>query len=354
VIEQTPSAPAPSPGFNRTLGVSLAILLTLAVLRVAMGWLVVPLDLVAPLSNLISILFVAGPIFALYSAARFPWKPLTALLLLVLGLSVWGGGYVLAGKIHQPILSTSLFALSQSGVIMWCFAVGSLLAMILKDKNLLLPMAIFLALFDMWLVFAPEGFVQHSIVADSGKALAIMGYHVPALPSAPAGGRAADLLYVGPADYLFISMFFAALFRFKMRTRATLYAIVPVLAAYLLVALIFTDVQIWRIRLGALPALLPIGMTVLIMNRKEFNLNRDERITTIFIAVVGTIVAAWRISLPGPPPVIEHIGPPQPDQPSNSAPGRGPQTPPGQTWIAAPDRSPWAPRIAPGNTRDLL
>lgn len=354
MTDATPLAPAPSPGFNRTLGISLAILLVLAVIRVAIAWVVVPIDAVAPLSNIVSVVFVAGPIFALYAAAKYPWKTASALLLLVAGLGVWGGGYFLSRVVHQPVVSSCIFALSQCGLIMWCFAVGSLLSMILKDKNLLLPMAIFLALFDMWLVFAPEGFVQHSIVADSGKALAIMGYHGPALPSAPTGGKATDWVYVGPADYLFISMFFAALFRFKMRTRATLYAIVPVLAAYLLVTLIFTDAQIWRIRLGALPALLPIGLTVLIVNRKEFHLNRDEKITTIFIAVAGTILAAWRISLPGPPPVIEHIGPPPQDPPSKSAPGREPRTPPGQTWIAVPDRSPWVPRTAPENTRDLL
>jgi len=292
---------------SRALGTFAIILLVVAVLRLVIGMVSIPVSLVAPVSVIVSVVFVGAPILGLFSAARYPWSFKRALIFLVVGVAIWYGSYVGAMHVAEPMIGGLLIALSQSGLIVWCFAIGSLLALVLKDKNLILPIAVFLALFDMWLVFAPEGLVQRSVVQGQAETLRAVAYQVPEVRATSAGGRAAAMLYVGPADYLFISMFFVALYRFRMRTVRTLKVIVPVLGVYLLTVLLFSGVHVGPISLGALPALLPIGLVVLIVNRDQFNLNRDEKLVTWFIAIAGTAFITWRILQPLPPPQVETL-----------------------------------------------
>jgi hypothetical protein len=313
----------------------LAVLVGIAVLRIVIGTVPVPLGWVKPASLGVTVLFVVAPILALYAASAYCWTYGRAAIFLAIGAAVWWGAYVAASKAGGPFLGGVLLAISQSGLIAWCFAIGAMLALAIKDRNMLVPIAIFLALFDMWLVFAPEGLVQQTVVRGSGKTLAMLGYQVPQVATVSAGGRAAPLLFVGPADYLFLTMFFVALYRFRMRIGATLRAIAPVLALYLLVVLWFSDVQLGPIRLGALPALVPIGLVVLWVNRSQFALNKDEKLTTWFIAVVGAIVVMWRISQPPPPPQVVTL-PSEPGQESQGSPGSPGQDGRGRSRLPRP------------------
>jgi len=296
------------------------LLLALALVRIAIGFIPVPTSAIAASSVAVSVFFVAVPIFALFAASSATWRWQTALALVVGGALVQVGGALAARQLGDPLAQGVLISLSQTGLVFWCFGIGALLALILKDQNLLLPIAIFLALFDMWLVFAPEGFVQQSMKA-APQVLGNIAYQVPSPQTQPTGGLARPLLYVGPADYLFLSMFFVALHRFRMRTQATFRWMVPVLAIYLLIVLTLGDVQLGPIRLGALPALVPIGIVVLLVNRKEFRLTRDEKISTLLILVLGSAVVTWRILQPPPAPE------PQPE-PANAAPAPEGQAPP--------------------------
>jgi hypothetical protein len=244
----------------------------------------------------------------------------------------------------MPFLLGLVTAVGQQALVAWCLAVGAMIALLLKDRNLLLPVAIFLALFDMWLVFAPEGVVNQTVVRGTGQALAAVGYQIPKPQTVASGGYAAPLAYVGPADYLFLAMFFVALFRFGMRTRETFRVAVPVLAAYLLVVLLLGQVEIGPIRLGALPALVPIGAVVLIVNRKEFRLTKDELYATLLLAVLGTTFVTWRILAPRPPAPL--IAPSTPEtSPEGQAPPRSPApADPGRSR----SESPPAPAGTPG------
>jgi hypothetical protein len=318
-------------------------MLGLVALRLLIGIVPIPTGAILPASLLVSIVFVAAPIYGLFRAASVNWDWKRAGLFLVGGLLVWATGPLLAGSLKGlPFALGLVTALSQQAIVVWCLAIGAMIALLLKDRNLLLPVAIFLALFDLWLVFAPEGVVNQTVVQGSGQALAAVGYQIPKPQSAPAGGYAAPMAYVGPADYLFLAMFFVALFRFDMRTRQTFKVSVPVLAAYLLVVLLFGGVEIGPIRLGALPALVPIGAVVLIVNRKEFRLSKDEVQATLALAILGTVFVTWRIFAPRPPA-------PRPEpSPTAPAPG-GPGSPP-MPGTAGPGRSPSLSPPAPGST----
>lgn len=319
-------------------------MLLLVALRVAVGFLPVPVGLIPATSILATVGFVAAPIYGLFRAASYSWTWPRAGAMLVACLALWSGGAALAGFFRQPLASGVALAISQQALVGWCLAIGTMLALRLKERNMLLPIAIFLALFDLWLVLSPMGVVNHDVVQGAGKGLASVGYQVPAPQQTSGGGRAAALAYVGPADYLFLSMFLVSLFRFNMRTRETFRWSVPVLCGYLLFVLFAGAVRLHLgpIPLWALPALVPIGLVVLVVNRKEFHLARDEKIATYVIAIGGSAFVIWSIFFVKPPPP-----PPLPptDGPEAPAPARTP-SPEGRGQF--PSEPPRAPRNKPG------
>ena len=283
----------------------------LAVLRVAVGYVAVPASAVDAASVVVTVAFMALPILTLFAGAGHRWDLKQAIAIVVLGVIVHVGSTELVKLATGPAAAGIFRAVGQVGLVVWCMGIGAALACLLKDRNMLLPIAVFLALFDTWLVFAPEGLVSQAMSGGAAPiSLQAAAYAIPdiAASNAPAAeaanGFARDRAYIGPADLLFLAMFFVALYRFEMRARATFRAILPVLLAYLAVVLLLGDVEIGPIRLAALPALLPIGLTVLWVNRREFHLLRDEKIITLALLVLGIPLVAWRIAATQPAPEI--------------------------------------------------
>lgn len=174
--------------------------------------------------------------------------------------------------------------------MLWTAGLGALLALLLKDRNMLLPVAAFLAGFDMFLVFAPTGPVQ-TLMAQAPETFRAVTYRVPTV------GSPEPIAFVGPADFIFLGLFFVALHRFGMRTRETLIWVVPALLAYLFVVILFGDATLGPVSLGALPALLPIGLVVLLVNRKEFRLTRSEKAATWAVVALAIGLAGYGLML---------------------------------------------------------
>ncbi len=299
------------------------ILLANSFLYMFVGLVELPISTLKVASIVVSVLAVSLPIVALYVGASMRWSWYRWGLLCLFGFALQFGLTYLESGIKMRLEAGIVFAFSQEGLIMWCLGLGGLIACAIRDKNLLLPLAAFLAIFDFWLVFVPEGPVGR-IARGNQESLQRIAYAIPSVAHVSHGGHAAPLAYVGPADFMFLGMFFVALFRFNMRTRATFRAVMPVLAIYLLIVLFAGGVQIGPVSLGALPALVPIGATVLIVNRKEFKLTRDEKISSAIILVAGVLLVGWRISIaahhpePEPQPApLQMEGGPAPKGPPN-------------------------------------
>ena len=193
-------------------------------------------------------------------------------------------------------------------------------------------------------MFVPEGPVG-KIARGNQEALVRIAYSVPKIGTVSHGGHAESLAFVGPADFMFLAMFFVALYRFQMRTRETLLAIVPVLAGYLSIVLLAGHVSFGPVSLAAMPALLPIGATVLIVNRREFKLTKDEKYSSFLIIGVGLAVVTWRMSLhwheQGQRPGL-----------SQRVLGPGPSTPPGSRTPIGQDQPRFPTSPGGGNTPD--
>lgn len=269
------------------------VALGLYLLRVALAYAAVPQGWLPALNLAASVVFVGLPIVALFVAAGYPWTGRLAVAVGFVGVALHAGVAALAGPAASPWVA----ALAPTGLIGWCASLGILLSMAIKDKNLLLPVAAFLAGFDMFLVFAPVGPTR--VVLE--RAPKVFESAAMAVPRVAAEGESTGIVralaYVGPADLFFLAMFFAAIYKFEMRVRETARWMAPVLVAYLLTVLFLGRTQVGPLSLGALPALVPIGVTVLLVNRREFRLTAQEKVATWGVVVISAALAAFGLML---------------------------------------------------------
>lgn len=307
------------------------IAIVIALINLVFAFTPVIPGLVRPLSLFAVVLLMALPVLAIFKAGDHAWTPGKAALLLVGGIGLQAASIVLVqGPLKQTQLGGVVFQVGQIGLMMWCVALGALLATMLKEKNLLLPVALFLIAFDFFLVLTPMGFTQ-KIMKAAPQILEQGGYRLPEVTATPTMGPVGAFAYVGPADFVFMGMFFIALFRWKMRVRETLLLLIPALIAYMGIVL-FTG--------QSLPALVPIGLVVLLVNLREFKMNRDEWIGTGLVAALAAGLLIWSFTQPKRPvapspsePVpatAESEGSPAPrpqDPPPSPTPGDGENTP---------------------------
>jgi hypothetical protein len=261
------------------------LLLVFWLLWVANAYIAVPVSSL-PIANIVvTILFVAMPIFIIAAAARLNWPPLLSIATMVAclaGVSFLRGG----GPFLDGVVQIARFG--------WPAALGFLISGLIKDKNLLLSIAIALATVDILAVFAPAGTVQQGLENPTIRPMFdILAYQVPE------AGTARPLAQMGPADPLFIAMFLYAVRRFKMRFKQTILWMVPALAAYLWIVLAFGDRTLWGFSLGMLPALVPIGLVVVAVNAREFKMSKQETMMTLGVAtfcagLIFMLLTVWR------------------------------------------------------------
>ncbi|MCH7944868.1 MAG: hypothetical protein IIC73_02460 [Armatimonadetes bacterium] len=266
---------------------------SLLVLRVLLAYLLVPIVLVKVLTVLSAIVFIGAPIYAIFRAGSHGWTNKAAFSLLVPGALLHVVGALLFQAL-PPAGFASVFvqALGQTGILIWTLALGVLLALFIRDKNLMIPVAIFLVGFDMFLVFNPSAPTAFLMRQGSINAQVVL-MTVPQMKSeSEQTGRVESLAFVGPADLLFSAAFFTLLFRFGMRPRQTLNWLIPVLVVYLVIVIFFGTQTIGPLSLAMLPAMVPIGLTVLIVNRREFKLEKQELLGVLFVAAMA-VALAW-------------------------------------------------------------
>jgi hypothetical protein len=271
-----------------------AVLLGLIVIDVLSG-LPVPRSIEPWISETVIAIFIAAPVMGLYAAAADTWTAKRAAILLVGGILVQFGFYMLLHPVNSvpaAVLMRIIAGISQAGLLTWCLGLGALLATLLKDKNMLLPVALFLAAFDVFVILTPGGPTAQIMRSHPGffKSVAVA---IPAVGTGMVEPSAAVAARIGPADIFLIGMFFVTLFRFGMKPKATMRALIPTLIGYMAIVMLFGDRHLGPIRLDALPALLPIGIVIIIVNRKEFKMSKQEWASTGLVAAMGVGLIAF-------------------------------------------------------------
>jgi hypothetical protein len=240
--------------------------------------------------------FVALPILALYFGGMLGLRALPLVGIFGLGLAGAGGSQFLLREGVLPFWLTGAgVGLSQVFTVLWSWSLGSLVARLLRDKNIVLPAAVVLATADVISVWAPVGPVRQFLSYEAGqKAFEAVAYQVPRVGQA-LESPLSPVAYVGPADFVFIAMFFGVIHRFGMRRKETLAWLVPTLAVYLAVVIGFGEYTIGGIPLATMPALLPVGLVVVWVNRKEFELSVSEKWLTagVVLVCVALLIVAF-------------------------------------------------------------
>jgi hypothetical protein len=326
----------PTPGSNGGLrpafGSFFAMLGSLGILSLVLGFVAIPRTVVGPLNLFLAMLYLGVPILAIYRVASAPWTKKLALLFLLGGVVGWGLFLILEGHTKSGLANGVAVALSQIGIQTACVGLGALLGTLIPDKNLLIPIAIFLAVYDVFLVRTDIG-PTHQLMMHAPAILKSTGVRIPAASSHHGSGLVPVGAFVGDADVVSLAAFFIALFRFKLRTRETFLVMLPTLILYLIV------VELYSLQL---PALVPIGAVILLVNYREFNLTKEEKLGTGLIACLAVGLLTWALNRPriepGPPPGPAPSAASQPEPISPAKPGPG-----------APGRRRSSRRIAPTN-----
>lgn len=255
-------------------------------LWVTNAYLPVPLEALGAANIVATVVFVGLPIVVIAAMARIEWRPWAAILACLFCLGV----VALLADASNPFVS-GFVQIARFG---WPAALGVLIAGMVRDRNLLLPIALVLATVDILAVFAPAGTVRQGLEnPDIRPIFDALAYQVPT------AGTAQPLAQMGPADPLFISMFLYAIRKFDMSFRATLWWMIPALAAYLGIVLLFGNRMLYGFSLGALPALVPVGIVVVLVNRKHFKPSRQEAAMTwgvaaLCLAAIIALATVWR------------------------------------------------------------
>lgn len=276
--------PAPqSPG--APLARSALVLLGFALLqwltpmaKVALAWL--------PALNVLStLLFLGIPLAYVYQAARvtLSWRATT--LLLLGSFAVFVGAGLLFNQV-QGAIAGLLHGLGQGALLAAAGSAGMLVARAVKEPNMLVPIAPVLALVDIATVLSPVG-IAKQVMDKAPEVFEKVAVKVPSV------GSAVPLAFMGPADVLFVAMFFAVLHRAGFHAKATLLWLIPTLVGYMLFVLLLGGVSVGGFRLSGLPALVPVAAVILIVNRGCFTLSASEkRMTWVLIGITALITVA--------------------------------------------------------------
>jgi hypothetical protein len=152
------------------------------------------------------------------------------------------------------------------------------LSRLVRELKLLLPVAVVLALVDLYVVFG-GGLVAQANQNRAPALQAMQSLTVSLTPRPSPNVRGPAPLAVGFADFLFIALFFACFARFRVPARRTFVLLCSILCLYMAAVIV--------LRLD-LPALVPIAIVVIGANWTAFRYSRDEAFAMLY---AGLIVA---------------------------------------------------------------
>lgn len=229
---------------------------------------------------LVTLLFTAGVLSVSALAARLRLSALSELLGMTVALFLW---HILAG-VGEPRAAIRLVTVPAADVVflLACVLGGRLLSRILRERSIMLPIALVLALTDVFTVFVGP---TAAFLAEAPQIVEHLSMKLPAVGSAAGPEGAAGLTHfatLGPGDVFFAALLLACVVRFDLNLRASLWWMFGVVGGGLA---LFVAVP----GLPPMPVLPLMAVAFLIANRGRFQLTAQERRNTV-IAVLFVIV----------------------------------------------------------------
>lgn len=280
-------------------------------MRVRLLWLVWPLAylvlrLAAPYvkmphpavgSVLATILFLLIPLLWLRriseSRLRFRFGILAFLLLaLVWGELLLGRPFGVLNHVdwqhhHRALHIVAMAArpIADLALISAAAVLGTLLARIITDPKMLLPVAFVGAVVDYWGVYLGS---TSAIIHAAPELVRKVSAEIPAFGSAyqPRGLHVAS--FVGFGDWLFLTMFLAVAWRYDLQPRRTFWALLSFLVPAMLVV-IFGG-------LDYLPAIVPMALAIFVVNGRRLKLTREEAFASLYaLLLVAALIGGYTL-----------------------------------------------------------
>src|SRR4051812_1716588 len=146
----------PDPTLPGGFSTFFVILGVMALVRIGLGFISLPDAALLGVNLLLAVVFVATVILAEFLGANSKWNAKSATAFLIGGVVAQVIFVFLASRASGIFYGLSNAA-GQIGLSTWCVGLGALLGINLRDKNLLIPVSIFGAAYDFYLVIAPAG-----------------------------------------------------------------------------------------------------------------------------------------------------------------------------------------------------
>lgn len=238
-----------------------------------------------------TVIFLLLTLLLIREMAKFPLRPLYDGLGLVLGLALWwaAGEWWELYRDLRPLLG----AVSGLLFLLACVFFGRLLALIVRERGMLLPVAIIAGLADIFTVFfGPTG----EALEKAPKLVQKLSVGIPEVGSATGAAGAAGvtaLATAGLGDFIFLAFFFVGVYRFGLRRGPTFWVIFILTLVGMSAVLLLPEVP-------ALPLLPFIVLGFLLANIGAFRLTRTEELhTVIAVGLVAALLAVAAVMLHG-------------------------------------------------------
>ncbi len=157
---------------------------------------------------------------------------------------------------------------------------GILLSLIIREPNVLLPIALIAMPIDYVGAMTSLGFTQ-AMVQHAPQFVNAVSVGVPSMGTARGGIGVHPIGFIGPGDALFIACFLAAVQRLNLNERGTFWWIYGLLTLAMLIVLI---------QGFPIAALVPMGLAVIAANFRYFRYQRAEVFAMIYAAIMIFVV----------------------------------------------------------------
>lgn len=232
---------------------------------------------------IVTVLFAAAVLAAAALSARLQLSPTVELLGMLVCFGVW---FVLA-DVGGKGDAVRLLTVAGADVIFLfgCVLGGRLLSRILRERNLMLPIALVLALADVFTVLIGP---TRAMLEKAPEVVTRLSLKLPEMGSAagPEGVKGlAHMATIGPGDLVFAALFFACIVRFGLDLRASFWWIFGVVALALAAIVAVPGAP-------PVPVLPLMALGFLIANRGSFSLTaREKRALVIAFAFLILLFA---------------------------------------------------------------
>lgn len=167
---------------------------------------------------------------------------------------------------------------------------GYVVSFLLRERNLILPVALFAGFIDFWTVSVGP---TSKIVSNAPQIVHAVSAQIPT----PGAGSMTPISFIGPGDFVFLAILFGAICRHGLNARRTFWFVYPLLTLGMLAVLLGGDLLGLE---SGLPALVLVALGVVLANLGQFRLSKNEiKAVAIVSVVLVSIVSLATVLLTG-------------------------------------------------------